>query len=203
MRPNLPIVLAVAKLGIVAATTTLMVSLGMPAVAQDPSAALPLATAPASPVASPSASPVAPFVSGGTTVPSLEDTMDASIVVAELDGYAGHYLVPERQYMPVYLWVGDMGELAVTLTDLLGEDAAFEIQPAARTFTELQTIVDGVRELYPEFYARDMLIVSIAKDIKLNRVEVGVDGNLKEARRLLAPLGDAVVVRRRTVPNLD
>ena len=128
--------------------------------AQDVRLPLPLATAPASPVASPSASPVAPFVSGGTKVPSLEDTMDASIVVAELDGYAGHYPVPERQYMPVYLWVGDMGGLAATLTDLLGEDAAFEIHPAARTFTELQTIVDGVRELYPEFYARDMLIVS-------------------------------------------
>jgi hypothetical protein len=203
MRPNLPIVLAVARLGMVAATTTLMVSLGMPAVAQDPSVALPLASPQASPVASPSASPVAPFVSGGTTVPSLEDTMDASIVVAELDGYAGHYLVPERQYMPVYLWVGDMGGLAATLTDLLGEDAAFEIHPAARTFTELQTIVDGVRELYPEFYARDMLIVSIATDVKQNRVEVGVAGKLKEARRLLAPLGDAVVVRRRAVPNLD
>jgi hypothetical protein len=171
--------------------------------AADPSPSVPAASPSVDPGASPLA--LAVYVSPGTRIPTLDESGAVTRSLAESPEYAGRslYTDRERRYTPIFMWKGDLDGVVARLTEALGEDAAFEVHQVARSLSDLDAIVEQIRALYPEFYARDMLIVSIGRDTKRNLIEVGVQGPLDQAQELLAPLGEGVVVKAEEVPTLD
>lgn len=174
--------------------------------AADPSPSIPSASP--SPVAAASPQALAVYVSPGTRIPAFDETSAVTLTLAEAPEYAGRWLYTDREdrdrrYTPVFMWKGDIDGVVAQLTEALGEDAAFEVHQAQRSKSDLDAIVEQIRALYPEFYARDMLIVSIGRDTRSNLIEVGVQGPLDVAQEFLAPLGDAVVVKAEEVSTFD
>lgn len=146
-----------------------------------------------------------PLLNGGTWVPSVEAPR-AMIGVSRLPDYAGWFLDPDRDLMPVLMWTGDLDEVGAILAERFGDDATFEVRPAEHTWEELKQIADQVFEMRDELDERGILLVETGSNAKRNRVDVGIFAKEKKqavAERMLAEFGDAVRVRRVNVPQFD
>jgi hypothetical protein len=120
--------------------------------------------------------------------------------------YAGWYLDTDRDRLPVLMWAGDLDEAGALLIEVLGEDATFEVRPADRTWKELKEIADQVSDMRSQLDQRGILLVETEYNVKRNRIDIGIKATKKKqavAERMLAELGDAVRVRRVSVPQFD
>jgi hypothetical protein len=104
------------------------------------------------------------------------------------------------------MWAGDLDEAGALLIEVLGEDATFEVRPADRTWKELKEIADQVSDMRSQLDERGILLVETESNVKRNRIDIGIKATKKKqavAERMLAELGDAVRVRRVSVPQFD
>jgi len=133
-----------------------------------------------------------------------QDAIPAAEFAASRPNYAGIYRDQLSGGIPVFLFTEVGSDDASAIQALLPKGAAFRVERAARTFSDLLEIQSQIGDAIPDLSKLGVDVILTGIDEQANKVVVGLTSDLRSGGETLrGRFGDALVVRHQELGQAD